>query len=309
MRALRIATLLLLGAATAVAQEPQAPAPVSNPDVLRARRGARSRPRRRRHRFEGSARHRPDAATTSPSRSPASPSPIDYFSRVDQGTIHAPDLATASPDQVLTAYKRGEDAYIPRNFLIYVDLGFLQPGRPQQEPRGDPRPDHAHGAGRRRARRRLRPARRRSLADWTSSKEAIFSALARIEHEGVGMSRLRAEQQTVELIDSSPRAAAAARVQLADSYAQEVGAEIQTMLDEHEPGGRHADAPAGQEGVPVRDGRLRVPAGLRHDPVRDRRVRHHPGPQPPRRRAPTSTRWSRTPTPTRSPSTRSTPPD
>ncbi|MDQ5857274.1 MAG: hypothetical protein M3542_03220, partial [Acidobacteriota bacterium] len=37
------------------------------------------------------------------------PVPIDYFARVDEGTIHAPDLATASPDQVLAAYRRGEE--------------------------------------------------------------------------------------------------------------------------------------------------------------------------------------------------------
>src|SRR5688572_7197866 len=29
------------------------------------------------------------------------PVTIDYFARVDEGTIHAPDLASASPDQVL----------------------------------------------------------------------------------------------------------------------------------------------------------------------------------------------------------------
>ena len=67
------------------------------------------------------------------------------------------------------------------------------------------------------------------LSDWTSSKESALDALSQIEHQGVGMSRLRAEQQTVELIDSSPRRRGG-RVQLAQSYAQEVGSEIQTML-------------------------------------------------------------------------------
>ena len=55
------------------------------------------------------------------------PVPIDYFARVDQGTIHAPDLATASPDQVLAAYRRGDEAFVPRHFLMYVDLGHLAP--------------------------------------------------------------------------------------------------------------------------------------------------------------------------------------
>ncbi|HEY3170614.1 MAG TPA: hypothetical protein VGK08_06395, partial [Thermoanaerobaculia bacterium] len=53
--------------------------------------------------------------------------PIDYFARVDEGTIHAPDLATASPDQVLAAYRQGSEAYVPRHFLMYVDIGHLAP--------------------------------------------------------------------------------------------------------------------------------------------------------------------------------------
>jgi VWFA-related protein len=154
--------------------------------------------------------------------------PIDYFSRVDQGAIHAPDLATASPDQVLTAYKRGDEAYIPRNFLIYVDLGFLPPGLRNKSLEAirdlitRMGPDDA-------ARVVVFDRAPKVLADWTNSKETIFSALSRIEREGVGMSRLRAEQQTVQLIDASPRRRGG-RVQLAQSYAQEVGSEIQTML-------------------------------------------------------------------------------
>ena len=54
--------------------------------------------------------------------------PIDYFTLVNEGTIHAPDLATAAPEQVLATYRQGEDAYVPRNFLVYVDLGYLPPG-------------------------------------------------------------------------------------------------------------------------------------------------------------------------------------
>ena len=126
MRALRFATLFLIGATTVVAQEPPAPAPVSNPtfservevrvldlDVDVTDSKGQPVPDLKKDDFTVKIGGKPVA--------------IDYFSRVDQGTIHAPDLAAASPDQILTAYKRGEDAYIPRNFLIYVDLGFLQP--------------------------------------------------------------------------------------------------------------------------------------------------------------------------------------
>ena len=56
------------------------------------------------------------------------PMTIDYFARVADGTIHSPDLATASPDQVLAAYTKGGEATVPRNFLIYIDLGFISPG-------------------------------------------------------------------------------------------------------------------------------------------------------------------------------------
>jgi len=36
--------------------------------------------------------------------------PIDYFARVEEGAIHAPDLATASPDQILTGYRQEDEA-------------------------------------------------------------------------------------------------------------------------------------------------------------------------------------------------------
>ena len=107
------------------------------------------------------------------------PVPIDYFARVDAGTIHAPDLATASPDQVLDAYRRGDEAFVPRHFLLYVDLGHLAP------------------SGRKRALESLRDLvtrmgpndrgrvvlfdrRSKELTEWTSSKEELFAALSRV---------------------------------------------------------------------------------------------------------------------------------
>ncbi len=156
------------------------------------------------------------------------PYAIEYFSRVDQGTIHAPDLATASPDQVLSAYKKGEESFVPRNFLIYIDLGFLPPGLRNRSleairdlvTRLGPEDS---------ARVVIFDRSLKVLTDWTSSKESIFAALSQIERQGVGMSRLRAEQQTMQLIDSSPRRRGG-RIPLVQQYAQEVGAEIQTML-------------------------------------------------------------------------------
>ena len=121
---------------------------------------------------------------------------IDYFARVEEGAIHAPDLATASPDQILTAYRREDEAYVPRHFLIYVDLGHLEPG------------------GRRRGAEALRDLvtrlgpsdrgrvvvfdrRTKPVTDWTSSKEELLSAIAKAEKLGTGMSRLIMEQQTM----------------------------------------------------------------------------------------------------------------
>ena len=154
--------------------------------------------------------------------------PVDYFSRVEQGTIHAPDLATASPDQVLAAYKKGEESFLPRNFLIYVDLGFLPPGLRNRSL--EALRDLVTRLGPEDAARVVVFDRSvKVLADWTSSKESILAALSQIERQGVGMSRLRAEQQTVSLIDSSPRRRGG-RIPLVQQYAQEVGSEIQTML-------------------------------------------------------------------------------
>jgi VWFA-related protein len=154
---------------------------------------------------------------------------IDYFARVDEGTIHAPDLATASPDQVLEAYRRGSDAFIPRHFLMYVDLGHLAPG------------------GRKRALESLRDLvtrmgpndrgrlvmfdrRSKELTEWTSSKEELFGGMSRIEKAGVGMSRLLTERQTLREIDSTSRRSS--REFIARSYAEQERAEVRQLLDD-----------------------------------------------------------------------------
>jgi VWFA-related protein len=157
------------------------------------------------------------------------PVPIDYFARVDEGTIHAPDLATASPDQVLEAYRRGGEAFVPRHFLMYVDLGHLAPG------------------GRKRALESLRDLvtrmgpndrgrvvmfdrRSKELTEWTSSKEELFAALSRVEKAGVGMSRLLTERQTLREIDSTFRRSS--REFIARSYAEQERAEVRQLLDD-----------------------------------------------------------------------------
>lgn len=155
--------------------------------------------------------------------------PIDYFARVDAGTIHAPDLATASPDQVLAAYRQGNEAYVPRHFLMYVDIGHLAPN------------------GRERALEALRDLvtrmgpndvgrvimfdrRSKELTEWTNNKEELFAALTRIDKAGVGMSRLLTERQTLRDIDFSRRRSD--RAFLARQYAEQERAEVRDMLDD-----------------------------------------------------------------------------
>ncbi len=56
------------------------------------------------------------------------PVPIDYFARIEAGTLHGPDLATASPDLVLDTLKADSgETYVPRQFLVYFDDDRLLP--------------------------------------------------------------------------------------------------------------------------------------------------------------------------------------
>ena len=157
------------------------------------------------------------------------PVPIDYFARVDEGTIHAPDLVTASPDQVLEVYRRGGETFVPRHFLLYVDLGHLAPsGRKRAL---DGLRDLVTRMGPNdRARAVLFDRRSKELTEWTSGKEELFAALSRIEKAGVGMSRLLTERQTLREIDSTARRSS--REFIARSYAEQERAEVRTLLDD-----------------------------------------------------------------------------
>jgi VWFA-related protein len=159
------------------------------------------------------------------------PVPIDFFTLVNQGTIHAPDLATAAPDQILAAYKQGDEAFVPRNFLVYVDLGYLPAG--QRNYALNAIRDLATRLGPNDAIRVVVFNRSPSvLVDWTTSKEVVLTALTDIERQGVGISRLQAQEQALAQITSmgAGRRNANSRVTIARQYGQEVGAEIEDMI-------------------------------------------------------------------------------
>jgi VWFA-related protein len=161
--------------------------------------------------------------------------PIDYFARIEEGVIHSPDLATASPDQVVTAYPQADEAYVPRHFLIYVDVGHLDPNgrRRGSEALSDlvTRMGPTDSA-------RIVVFDRRSkpVTEWTSSKEELLSAIDRAEKLGTGMSRLMAEQQTLHEIDYPaaivPTQAQEFRESAAARFAEQERAEIRAMLSD-----------------------------------------------------------------------------
>lgn len=161
------------------------------------------------------------------------PVPVDYFSLVNDGAIHAPDLATASPERVLSTYKQGEEtAYVPRNFLVYVDLGYLPAGLRNRALNAIR--DLTTRLGPNDAIRVVVFDRSpRVLVDWTTSKELVMAELADIERQGVGISRLQTQEQTIALINGTGtgRRNLNSRMQLARQYGQEVGAEIEDMIN------------------------------------------------------------------------------
>ncbi len=157
------------------------------------------------------------------------PVAIDYFTRVEEGTIHAPDLGTASPDRVLAEYRKGADAYMPRHFLIYFDLGHLSlNGRKRGlEALRDLITRMGPGDSARVLSFDRRP---RTLNEWTTSKETLLSSFDQIQAAGVAQSRLMTEMQTLRDIDTTPNRRS--RAFSARNYAEQERVEVTKMLND-----------------------------------------------------------------------------
>ena len=156
------------------------------------------------------------------------PVPIDYFARVEEGAIHAPDLASAPPERVLAEYRKGNEAYVPRHFLIYIDTGHLSP--PSRNRALEALKDLIARLGPGDTGRVVLFDRRaKDLTPWTNSKEALLSALSRMD-SAVGMSRLLTEQQTLREIDGF--GSRNSRISAARNYAEQERTEVRQMLND-----------------------------------------------------------------------------
>lgn len=155
--------------------------------------------------------------------------PVDYFARVEEGTIHAPDLATASPDQVLSEYRDGGGVYVPRHFLIYVDLSHMSLGSRTRVV--EALKDLVTRLGPSDSARVVTFDRRgKELTDWTGSKETLLNGLSRVADSGVAMARLMNERQTLRDIDSIPAFRRGTREAMARNYAEQERAAVRTLL-------------------------------------------------------------------------------
>ena len=161
------------------------------------------------------------------------PVPIDYFARVDEGAIRAPDFPTAAPDHVVGVPPTAEKAYVPRYFLVFVDVGHLSPGGRQGSL--DALKDLVTQMGSNdRARIVLFDRSLKPVTQWLSSKEVLSERIAKIEKEQLGMSRLMTERQTLHDINFPGGFSGTSwrmQLKLAESYAEQQRAGIRQLLD------------------------------------------------------------------------------
>ncbi len=115
------------------------------------------------------------------------PVPLDYFTRVTEGTLFGPDLSQASPDLILESLQNEAGAhYLSRQFLVFFDDDHMMPfDRPRVI------------EGLREFFLKLSPADRtsilrydraatRALVPFTNSKEELLDGLAKLEKMAPG---------------------------------------------------------------------------------------------------------------------------
>jgi len=158
------------------------------------------------------------------------PVPIDYFARVDSGTLHGPDLATASPDVVLETLKNDRgDRFLARQFLVFFDDEHLLPferNRVIENMR-----DFVQ---------RLTPSDRVSIVSYgatkrliipfTSSKEELLDGLSRLEKVAPG--GLRWDNDYRRTVIDLQRTRAFSRQQVIRSWSQQAFVREKATLDD-----------------------------------------------------------------------------
>lgn len=156
--------------------------------------------------------------------------PLDYFARVDEGTLHGPDLANASPDLILeTTQKDGGDRFLPRQFLIFFDDEHLLPFERKRVIEGL-----------RDFITRLAPSDRASvlayggssrvLVPYTNSKESLLDGLTRLEE--IAPSGLRWRTQFVSTVNDIRQSPARARGSLIRSWSEQIRVREQAVLED-----------------------------------------------------------------------------
>jgi VWFA-related protein len=157
--------------------------------------------------------------------------PVDYFARIEAGTVHGPDLATASPDLVLDTLKADSgETYVPRQFLVYFDDERLLPH--ERAPVIEALRDFVT---------RLSPSDRASilsyngstrvLVPFTNSKEDLLDGLSRLEKAvPKGLSWESQYRQTIRDLRTSRRSSE--RGALIRSWATQASARERSALRE-----------------------------------------------------------------------------
>ena len=161
--------------------------------------------------------------------------PLDYFARLDAGTVYGPDLATASPDLILETTQTGDDRYLPRQFMVFFDDEHLMPFDRKRVIEG--LRDFVT---------RLTPSDRMALVSYnvsmkvlvpfTNSKEALSDGLLKLENSAPrGLyweSQYRQDVNQARRYSSFTRQGQSNRDAIIRSYGQQIRGREQGTLNE-----------------------------------------------------------------------------